>query len=117
LKYLIISGIIAVIFYLFLFWRLRRYLPVARKIFSITRDLYRLTRVSGGSSRGGGGNGPVETDVRSKSTSGEMLVRCASCGTWIPKGRALRLKSATYCSTTCIEKEAAEPQERRRSAQ
>lgn len=33
------------------------------------------------------------------------LVRCARCGTWVPQGKALNLRSKIfYCSTVCIEK-------------
>jgi hypothetical protein len=106
LKYLIVLGIIALIFYLLLFWRLRHYLPLARRIFGITRDIYRMTRSNEGAQ-------PV---ARSKQSEGERLVRCVSCGTWIPAGRAVRLKSSTYCSTSCLETRAAEPRPTRRSA-
>jgi hypothetical protein len=108
LKYLIVLGIIALIFYLLLFWRLRRYLPVARQIFGITRQLYRMTRKTEG----------IEHATSSKQTDGERLVRCAACGTWVPAGRAvqLRAKSSVYCSTACLEQAAAEPQSARRSA-
>ena len=39
-----------------------------------------------------------------KSASDGQLVRCAKCGTWIPKNKALNLRSKNfYCSTNCIE--------------
>ena len=35
------------------------------------------------------------------------LVSCARCRTWVPEDRAIRLgKTATYCSTECLEKSA-----------
>ncbi len=110
MKYLIILGVIAIIFYLLLFWRLRRYFPLARQIFGITRDLYKLTRNR---------EGPQEVQTRSTKSEGEKLVRCASCGTWIPEARAVRLKlgGAVYCSTQCLERAAAEPRSARRSAE
>jgi hypothetical protein len=109
LKYLIILGAIALIFYLLLFWRMRRYFPVVRQIFSITRNIYRMTKAREGEAR---------PSVNSKSADGERLVRCAACGTWIPRGRALQLKSkaSVYCSTACLENAAAQPQTARRSA-
>jgi hypothetical protein len=108
LKYLIILGIIALIFYLLLFLRLRRYFPVVRQIFGITRDLYRVTRKTE----------VAEPAASPKRSDGEMLVRCAACGTWIPAGRAIQLrsKSSVYCSTTCLENAAAQPRSTRRSA-
>lgn len=109
MKYLIVLGIVALLFYLLLFWRFRRYIPVARRIFSLTRDLYRLTRT-----------GAVQSapTARSKGGAGERLVRCAACGTWIPAGRAVQLRAAAavYCSTSCLENAAAEPSPARRSA-
>jgi hypothetical protein len=109
LKYLLVLGVIALIFYLLLFWRMRRYFPVARQIFSITRQLYKMTRGAPAVER------PAATAKRS---DGERLVRCAACGTWIPSGRAvqLRAKASVYCSTSCLEDAAAQPREARRSA-
>lgn len=110
MKYLIILGVIAVIFYLLLFWRLRRYFPLARQIFGLTRDLYRLTRNRE--------EGAQPVAKRSNRSEAEKLVRCASCGTWIPEGRAVRLRlgGAVYCSTNCLERAAEEPRPSRRSA-
>lgn len=109
MKYLIILGLVALVFYLILFWRLRRYFPVARQIFSITRNLYRMTK---------GAEGISQPVAAARQNEREKLVRCAACGTWIPSGRALQLRanSSVYCSTTCLENAAAEPQPSRRSA-
>lgn len=109
MKYLIVLGIIALLFYLLLYWRFRHYIPLARRIFGLTRDLYRMTK---------GNAVTTETAVRSKSSEGERLVRCASCGTWIPSSRAVQLKSAAsvYCSIACLENATAEPRTNRRSA-
>lgn len=111
MKYLIILGTIALIFYLLLFWRLRRYMPVVRQIFQITRSLYRMTKGAEGA--------PAPTAESSgRGVDGERLVRCASCGTWIPSARALQLRSlpSHYCSTACLENAASEPERARRSA-
>ncbi|HEX8745909.1 MAG TPA: hypothetical protein VF717_01850 [Pyrinomonadaceae bacterium] len=108
MKYLVILGVVALIFYLLILWRMRRYFPVVRQIFSITRSLYRMRK-------GAGGSAPVAAATQSEP---DKLVRCASCGTWIPSGRALRLraKSPVYCSTNCLESAASQPQQSRRSA-
>lgn len=35
------------------------------------------------------------------------LVSCARCNTWVPENRAIKLgKTATYCSTACLERSA-----------
>jgi nicotinamide riboside transporter PnuC len=106
LKYLLVLGIIAIIFYALLFWRMRRYFPVARQIFSIARQLYRLNRKREDAQ-------PVES--RQRQTGDERLVRCTSCGTWIPSDRAVQLrgKSPVYCSTSCMEQSASAPAARR----
>lgn len=108
MKYLIILGVVALIFYLILFWRLRRYFPVVRQIFGITRSLYRMTK---------GAEGVAPVTAAKHEGDGGRLVRCASCGTWIPSGRAVRLssKASAYCTTTCLESAASEPQPSRRS--
>jgi hypothetical protein len=108
LKYLVILGLVALIFYLLILWRMRRYFPVVRQIFGITRSLYRMRK-------GSEGGAPVTAPVQSEP---DRLVRCASCGTWIPSGRAvkLRAKSSVYCSTSCLENAASQPQPSRRSA-
>lgn len=39
-----------------------------------------------------------------KSEADGQLVRCAKCGTWIPKNKALSLRTKIfYCSAKCIE--------------
>ena len=108
MKYFVILGVVALIFYLFILWRMRRYFPVVRQIFSITRSLYRMTK-------GAEGSAPV---TASRQSEPDRLVRCASCGTWIPSGRAvqLRAKASVYCSTECLESAASRPQPSRRSA-
>jgi hypothetical protein len=107
LKYLIILGVIALIIYLLLLWRMRRYFPVVRQIFSITRSLYRMTK-------GAEGVVPPVVATKQREHERESLVRCAACETWIPSGRAIRVGSKTpvYCSTTCLENAAAQPSRR-----
>ncbi|HYO92674.1 MAG TPA: hypothetical protein VEQ40_13615 [Pyrinomonadaceae bacterium] len=108
MKYLLILGIIALIFYLLILWRMRRYFPVIRQIFGITRSLYRMTKGAQGDA----------TVAAPRQTDQDRLVRCAACGTWIPSGRAVRLraKASVYCSTTCLENAASQPQPSRSSA-
>lgn len=42
----------------------------------------------------------VEPKARTRDTE---LVRCAKCGTWIPKDEAVKLKSQLFCSLACLE--------------
>lgn len=107
MKYLIILGVIAIIFYLLLYLRLRRYFPVVRRVFGITRDLYKMTKPEEG----------AEPLRRTGSVVNEKLVRCAACGTWIPTGRAIVLRSSTYCSTDCLENSTAQPRRERRTGE
>jgi hypothetical protein len=38
------------------------------------------------------------------------LVRCSTCGTWVPEERAIKLGTATfYCSPDCVEIAATAP--------
>ena len=48
------------------------------------------------------------TTVRTSSRAEHKLLRCESCGTWIPEDRALKLRGglAHYCSRECLEKSA-----------
>jgi len=89
-KYLIIATITAIVFVL-IYSRVRPYLKLIR---TVVNSLNVSTSVS-------------SSTATPRSRSGEKkLVRCASCGTWIPEDRALNLKSgmAIYCSPECLEK-------------
>jgi len=98
LKYLIIAALLASVG-LLIYWRLRPYLNVVRRVFSLFHEARRLTR-------------PDDTAAtpapRSATHANERLTRCASCGTWLPASRALVLRSspATYCSHACLERSA-----------
>lgn len=87
---LIIYGIFAVIFFL-LYLRLRPFIRLARQMFGVARQAQRVTR-----------SGATATQTK---TAGERLVRCSSCGTWIPSGRALKLRASNtaFCSSACLE--------------
>jgi hypothetical protein len=102
LKYFIVLGIVTVIFYALLYWRLRPYIATARRILGIVRDMRRV-----------GVNDPSDASRRG-GEAGERLVRCDACGVWIPAARAIKLRSSnsSYCSHTCLEN-AAENSRRR----
>ncbi len=96
MKYLIIAALLASVG-LLIYWRLRPYLNVVRRVFNLFHEARRLTR-------------PDDTAAtpapRSATHANERLTRCASCGTWLPASRALILRSssATYCSHACLER-------------
>ena len=91
---------------LLVYWRLRPYIHMARRALGFVRDVRRISRHEM--------PGPAP---RRANESGERLVRCASCGTWLPSSRALAARSSpeVYCSTDCVER-AAEASSRPRAA-
>lgn len=97
MKYLIIGLLLASVG-LLVYWRLRPYLSLARRVFAFFSEARRIAH---------DGQPTAETRPASQS-GGERLTRCASCGTWLPASRALVLRSspATYCSHACLERSA-----------
>ena len=88
MKYLIIGALLSVVF-LLIYFRVRPYLKLIQKViqsFGVVGDIATTT---------------VSTR---KTPSKNKLVRCGSCGTWIPAERALNLSSglATFCSSECM---------------
>ena len=92
-KYLIIVGLVSIIFVL-IYSRVRPYLLLFQKALN---SLNVSTGVN------------ASTASRQKSPSKSKLVRCERCGTWVPAERALNLNSAlaTFCSPECMAKEPA----------
>ena len=80
MKYLIIAGLVSIIFVL-VYSRIRPYLKLIQQV---TSSL----------------NAPPEQRTPSRN----KLVRCDRCGTWVPADRAITLGSglATYCSAECL---------------
>ena len=91
MKYLIIAAVVAFLFVV-IYSRLRPYLLIIQKVANSLN-----ASVSVGTST-----------VGEKVVARNKLVRCESCGTWIPHNRAIRLGSglSNYCSTECLEKQA-----------
>ena len=96
MKYLLLLALLAFVAVL-VYWRLRPYIYFARRAFGFARDVRRITQQD-----------PPGPAPRRASTSGERLVRCSSCGTWLPSSRALAARSSSevYCSTDCLERSA-----------
>lgn len=92
LKYLLITFVFTLIG-AFLYMRLRPYLALAQRMFRLVREARRvgINRTSEPSRRAG--------------ASSERLIRCATCGTWIPSTRAIKLgtSGSPYCSYACLE--------------
>ena len=93
MKYLIIVALVSIIFVL-VYARVRPYLQLIQKVmqsFKVVTEINTSTTAAA----------PQKTPSKNK------LVRCESCGTWIPAERALTLSSglATFCSTDCMAKE------------
>ena len=90
MKYLIIGTVISLVA-AFVFLRLRPYLQLIRKVVSALNV-----------------STEVATAPRERSPSKNKLVRCDSCGTWVPADRVFRVSSglATYCSSECLAKKA-----------
>ena len=93
MKYLIIAALVSIVFVL-VYTRVRPYLKLIQKI---VQSLNVVTDVN------------TSVAPRQKVSSRNKLVRCDSCGTWIPSERALSLNSglATFCSTECMTKKPA----------
>ena len=96
MKYLIIGALLSIIFVL-VYSRVRPYLKLIQKViqsFQVVTDVTATTASS------------------QKTRSKNKLVRCESCGTWIPAERALNLRSglATFCSPECMAKKTASPE-------
>lgn len=90
MKYLIIAALVGIVFVI-VYSRVRPYLKLIRKV---VESLNVATE------------GTVTTASAQRSPSKNKLVRCDSCGTWIPAERALHLSSglASYCSSECLTK-------------
>jgi hypothetical protein len=104
LKYLIVALILGA-FFTIVYLRLRPYLSFARRVLGVVREARGMSA----------GQGMPDNTMRPKKAGGERLVRCASCGTWLPASRALTLRatSSDFCSHACMERSAGEAGTRR----
>ena len=94
LKYLIIGSLL-VLLLLLLYSKLHPYIKMLGKFVGTARSI-----ANAGSAAGAARPGKVDG----------KLVKCVSCGTWVPAGRAVKVKTnLSYCSTDCLEKSAAAP--------
>ena len=93
MKYLIIGALLSFVF-LLVYFRVRPYLKFIRKV---AQSFKVVTAIN------------ATTASPQKTPSKNKLIRCESCGTWIPAERALNLSSglATFCSAECMSKKPA----------
>jgi len=92
LKYLVVAALLALLLIL-VYSRVRPYLAFLQKIVGT------LNAVAD--------SAPASKAARASTVSTtSKLVRCDSCGTWVPADRAIgaRVGSSTYCSRACLEK-------------
>jgi hypothetical protein len=98
MKYLLVVALLALVAVL-VYWRLRPYIQMARRALGFVRDVRRLSQQDA--------HGPAPRRA-SPAATGERLVRCSSCGTWLPASRALdvRASAEAFCSADCLERSA-----------
>lgn len=102
MKYLLVFLFLSALVALYAYWRLRPYIRVARQFFAAAR----------GATRVGGPAGANEIPRREPAAApAEQLVRCASCGTWLPASRSVSLGRGgpQFCSHACLERSADSP--------
>ena len=89
MKYLIIAALVSIIFVL-VYARVRPYLKLIQKV---VQSFNVVTEINTSAAA-----------AQPKTPSKNKLIRCDSCGTWIPAERALSLNSglATFCSAECM---------------
>lgn len=92
MKYLIIATLVSVAFVI-IYSRLRPYLQLMRKV---VESINSATQTA------------TTTPNAPRAPSKNKLVRCDSCGTWIPAERAIHLGSglASFCSPECLTQNA-----------
>ena len=91
MKYLIIAALVGIVFVL-IYSRVRPYLKLFR---NVVESLNSATE-----------NTAATTAGAQRSPSRNKLIRCDSCGTWIPAERAVHLGSGltSFCSAECLTK-------------
>ena len=90
MKYLIIAALVGIVFVL-IYSRVRPYLKLFRNVVE---------------SLNSASENPAATTSAQRSPSKNKLIRCDSCGTWIPAERAVHLGSGltSFCSAECLTK-------------
>lgn len=94
---------------LYVYWRLRPYLKTAGKVLGVLRDVRRMSVGARQQGQTPVGTGRAAGRASSNAAT-EKLVRCSSCGTWLPASRAITLRGSNeaYCSQECVERSTAD---------
>jgi hypothetical protein len=105
MKYLLLLALFALVVFL-VYRRLKPYINTARRVLGFVRDARNLST-----------DAPSAATKRA-SRAGEKLLRCETCGTWLPISRALTLRGSAnaYCSHACLERAAGAHRPRSKSA-
>lgn len=92
MKWLILIGIILIVG-IIIAMRYRRQIQMALYVWRMFRKMRQAGKTD-------------EKQIETKENTNDVpLIRCAKCGTWIAKNKALSLRSGVYyCSTNCLEK-------------
>jgi uncharacterized C2H2 Zn-finger protein len=103
MKYLFLLALFLVVG-LLIYLRLRPYIRTARRVLGFVNDARKLSA-----------DDPSTPAPRRANRPGEKLLRCETCGTWLPASRALahRGSSHVYCSHACLERSADAPRTRK----
>jgi len=96
LKYLVVAALLALLL-LLVYSRIYPYLRSLQKLLGALKAVGTPPSTPGAAARG--------------TAADHKLLRCVSCGTWIPAERAIG-RSPVYCSRECLEKKSRE-QERK----
>jgi hypothetical protein len=89
LKYLVVIGLVVLLFVL-LYRRLRPYLKIAGNFLNTIRQFQQQINTN-------------RSGTQQAGQQAEKLVRCETCDTWVPIGRALGFGApgTFYCSADC----------------
>ncbi len=91
MKWLIVIGIF-VLGFGYIFYRFRNQIKTAYMMWYAFRQLRGQIK----------SNQPKGMD-KPKHTGNEELIHCPTCGKWVSKSEAVKLKSKYYCSLQCME--------------
>lgn len=91
-KFIVLT--VLIVFFGFVYWRLRPYIRLMRNILRTVRGTGREEL-----------NAPDRFSSRARNVSSAKLVRCDSCGMWTAQTKAIQLRSSAsfYCSHNCLE--------------
>ena len=91
MKWLIVLGLLFAVCVLIAV-RYRRQIQTAIYVWKMFRKMRQASK-------------PIEKQIEKQENLSDVpLVKCAKCGTWIPKKNAMNLRSKIfYCSANCME--------------